>query len=405
LNQNPNGLTVYRDELIGLLKSLEKEGHECDRAFYLEAWDGRGRYTYDRIGRGTIDIECVTLSIIGSIQPGPLRAYLAEALAGSGGADGLIQRFQLAVYPDVSREWHNVDRWPNTEAKNRAYEVFARLNRITAHEVAAVVDEHDRDGIPYLRFDAEAQGMFDAWRANLERRLRAEDEHDVIVAHLAKYRSLIPSLALLIHLADGHVGPVGVGPLEKAVRWSVYLESHARRIYGTAVDSGTSAAYALVRRILSGEVTNGFTARDVYRAGWSGLATREDVAVAVAVLMDLDWLREDREQNPAGGRPLVRYWVNPKILANLEDGTDKTAKTPVVSVMAVPLPGEVGKTEAVPDDEVPLEVYDTIPEALGYDPAPPDNGYNEQSEREAIQAVEMEAELMALEAVVQEVEP
>ncbi|MFH0979952.1 MAG: DUF3987 domain-containing protein, partial [Planctomycetota bacterium] len=368
LNQNPNGLTVYRDELIGLLKSLEKEGHECDRAFYLEAWDGRGRYTYDRIGRGTIDIEHVTLSIIGSIQPGPLRAYLAEALAGSGGADGLIQRFQLAVYPDVSREWHNVDRWPNTEAKNRAYEVFARLDRITAHEVAAVVDDHDPNGIPFLRFDAEAQRIFDAWRADLERRLRSENEHDVIVAHLAKYRSLIPSLALLIHLADGHAGPVGVGPLEKAVRWGVYLESHARRIYGTAVDSGTSAAHSLARKITSSDLTSGFTVREVYQKGWSGLGTTEEVGAAVAVLMDLDWLKEDREQNPAGGRPRVRYWINPKILANLEEGTVKTNETGVLQVLTVHAPGESEKTETVPADEVPLEVYDTIPEAQGYDP-------------------------------------
>ncbi|MEK6675990.1 MAG: DUF3987 domain-containing protein, partial [Planctomycetota bacterium] len=57
LNQNPNGVLSFRDELIGLLKSLDKEGQEGARSFYLEAWNGNGRYTYDRIGRGTIDIE------------------------------------------------------------------------------------------------------------------------------------------------------------------------------------------------------------------------------------------------------------------------------------------------------------------------------------------------------------
>jgi hypothetical protein len=46
LAENPNGLLVYRDELMGFLKSLEKQGHENDRAFYLEAWNGLTSYSY-----------------------------------------------------------------------------------------------------------------------------------------------------------------------------------------------------------------------------------------------------------------------------------------------------------------------------------------------------------------------
>ena len=37
LRENSRGLLINRDELIGLLRSLDKEGHESDRAFYLEA--------------------------------------------------------------------------------------------------------------------------------------------------------------------------------------------------------------------------------------------------------------------------------------------------------------------------------------------------------------------------------
>jgi hypothetical protein len=35
LNQNPQGLLVFRDELTGFLRTLDREGHEGDRAFYL----------------------------------------------------------------------------------------------------------------------------------------------------------------------------------------------------------------------------------------------------------------------------------------------------------------------------------------------------------------------------------
>ena len=57
LNQNPNGLLLFRDELTGWLRTLDREGHENDRAFYLESWNGNGSYTYDRIGRGRLTLK------------------------------------------------------------------------------------------------------------------------------------------------------------------------------------------------------------------------------------------------------------------------------------------------------------------------------------------------------------
>ena len=43
---------------------------------------GDGRFSYDRIGRGTIDIEAACVSILGGIQPGPLTAYMASMARG-----------------------------------------------------------------------------------------------------------------------------------------------------------------------------------------------------------------------------------------------------------------------------------------------------------------------------------
>jgi len=141
LNENLNGVLIYRDELIGLLKSLDKEGQEGARAFYLEAWDGRGRFTYDRIGRGTIDIEAAIFSVLGSIQPGPLKAYIRGAVDGGAWADGLMQRFQLAVWPDMPKDWENIDRHPDIKAKEVAIKVFERLDNLNPEEIGAKCDE------------------------------------------------------------------------------------------------------------------------------------------------------------------------------------------------------------------------------------------------------------------------
>src|SRR4030095_2294590 len=135
------------------------------------------------IGRGTVRIDAVTVSIIGAIQPGPLADYLRQAVRSGIGDDGLLQRFQLSVWPDASKQWKNVDRWPDSAAKNEAFSVFQHLDALTASSVRA----EGTDGIPFLRFAPDAQDHFDSWRAELEATLRSDCEHPAFEAHLSKY--------------------------------------------------------------------------------------------------------------------------------------------------------------------------------------------------------------------------
>lgn len=251
LQQNPRGLTIFRDELVGLLRDLDREGHESDRAFYLEGWTGNGKFTVDRVTRGTTFIESVTLSILGGIQPGVLETYLREAFGGGKGDDGFVQRFQLGVYPDVSKDFVNIDRWPNTQAKGQAWATFQRIDTLDAGIVNAERD--DPESPAYLRFTDEAQDIFDEWYTKLNIDIRSGKDHPVIEAHRSKYKSLVPSLALLIHLADGGIGPVGTEPLQRAIGWAGYLETHARRIY-SIVTGCESVIHEIVRRIKTAEL-------------------------------------------------------------------------------------------------------------------------------------------------------
>jgi putative DNA primase/helicase len=318
LNQNRNGLTVFRDELVGLLRQLDKEGQEGARAFYLEAWDGLGKFTYDRIGRGTLDIDTVTLSILGGATPGRLLDYLGGAIKGGEDDDGTLQRYQLMVFPDVDRRWRNIDRWPDTQAKQRAWEVFQRLDKLDTRAIGAEAGDDD-DGVPFLHFDQAAQRLFDDWRAKLEDLVRSGEEHPALESHLAKYRSLMPSLALLIHLADGGQGAVRQEAARKAIEWCAYLESHARRVYSVATNAAPIAAKALAAKIRKGELKDGFTMRDVYRKHWVGLSQKQAVEQAVDLLIELHWLREWVEET--GGKQKVHFAINPALCA-------KTAPTP-----------------------------------------------------------------------------
>lgn len=307
LNQNPNGLLVYRDELSGLLENLDREGQEGARAFYLECWDGKSNFTVDRMSRGTLEIGSALLSVFGGIQPGALTNVLRGAVQGGGRDDGLMQRFQLAVYPDVPSDWRNVDRFPDSVAKRRVWETFQRLDAITAVDVSA-----DLDGpIPFLRFEADAQNVYDEWRSVWEPRVRSGNEHPAVESHFAKYRSLVPTLALLIHLADEGRGPVTAGAIQKALAWATYLESHARRIYSVVVDPANNAAKAIEKRIANGDLLDAFTLRMVYRSGWAGLQ-KHDAELAVELLCELGWLKE--VETTTGGKPKTVFRIHPSVL-------------------------------------------------------------------------------------------
>src|ERR1041385_1647925 len=86
-----------------------RQEYAAARGFFLTAWGGKERNTFDRIGRGRVHIEGACLSMIGSTQPGRLAEYVRRAVTGTSGDDGLIQRFGHLVWPDQSPAWEHVD--------------------------------------------------------------------------------------------------------------------------------------------------------------------------------------------------------------------------------------------------------------------------------------------------------
>jgi len=307
LIENPNGLLVEADEIIGLLKQLDSSGQEVARSFYLTAADGDKPYTFDRILRGKgLHIPALCLSIIGGIQPGVLAEYVKQATSGGAGADGLLQRFGLMVYPDISPDWKEVDRYPDKELRDHVNKLAERLDDLYPESIGAECDKYG--GVPFLRFDDAAQAIFSEWRAELEHRLRSGEEHPAIVSHLSKYRKLIPSLALINHLCDDCTGPVSEAALVRAIAFSEYLESHARRIYSYATRPDIDAAKTLLKRLQTGRLATPFKVREIYRAGWTGLETPAKAQQAISLLQEYAHLTE--EVIETGGRATSQFhWI------------------------------------------------------------------------------------------------
>jgi Protein of unknown function (DUF3987)/Domain of unknown function (DUF3854) len=307
LAMNPAGVVVVRDELTGWLAQMDKPGRETERAFYLQAWNGDGSYTFDRIGRGSIYVPAVCVSLLGNIQPSRLRWYLAQTVDGGPADDGLFQRFQVLVWPDQP-DWQLIDRPPNNAALTLAESVYSKLANMPTDDPAR------------LRFCPDAQALFFAWLIELERKIRRIDLAPSTVSHLAKYRSLMPSLAGLFSLADSAAGlnpgseqTIQLEHAQQAAALCEYLEAHARRAYACIASPELWATRELGRHIQTADVPGTFTARDVYRKGWSGLIDPVRVREALAQLQSASWVRPV-ETSTGKGRPSDTWQVNPKVV-------------------------------------------------------------------------------------------
>jgi hypothetical protein len=216
-------------------------------------------------------------------------------------------------WPDEPATWKDVDEWPDSAKREAAWQTFTRLNDLTPENCGAECGEFDK--VPFLRFDEEGGNHFRGWRHDLEHRLRSGELSPALEGHLAKYRKGAATLALITHLADAGGGPVGETATLKALAFTAFLESHARRIYRSGLEIEAAAAAAILKRVRRGDLKDGFSARDVHRPQWSRLTELEHVKAGLALLCDLHHLAAVQvPSGAAGGRPTVVYRINPRTL-------------------------------------------------------------------------------------------
>jgi Protein of unknown function (DUF3987) len=248
---------------------------------------------------------------MGTTQPGRIAEYIHGVHAGGDRDDGLIQRFSFSVWPDEPPSWTDIDRYPLTQARETAWKVFERMDELDPAALGAV--KGDYDSVPSLRLDDAAQGKFREWRKDLEARLRSGDMSPALEGHLAKYRKLVPTLALINHAVDRGHRAVGLPSILRALALAEFLEKHARRIYGAGGEIETAAATAILARIRRGDLKNGFGARDIQRRDWSKLTDGEHIKAGLSLLCDLHYIAVVQiASGPAGGRPTVAYAINPR---------------------------------------------------------------------------------------------
>lgn len=310
--QNPQGILAYRDELSGLIRSWDKPGNETARSMYLEGWNGKETFKVDRIVRGSTHVETFCLTVFGGIQPDKLQSLLLSQLI-NGENDGIMQRFQLLVYPDEPKYMYP-DRYPNKSEQDKAFNLIRLIANADENTFCHWgAERNDFDKIPSIKFSDEARNLFSSWHEENHSIATADESSQYEKEILAKYPKLMAGLSLIFHVvdcaSDKNSKQIELHNVQRAYNWCKYLLSHAKRISGIA-SRPKQSALLLSKKISSNAVEDEFTPRLIVQKGWQGLGDTKTVTEAIELLVDANWLFDITDTNSKPGRPSKRYQVN-----------------------------------------------------------------------------------------------
>lgn len=96
LQYNKKGVLIFKDELIGWIKSFNRYRKGADQQMYLELFNGDS-LNIDRVSKNPIRIENPNVNIIGGIQP----VGLQEMASNNRNEDGFLARFLFVLPSDL----------------------------------------------------------------------------------------------------------------------------------------------------------------------------------------------------------------------------------------------------------------------------------------------------------------
>jgi DNA polymerase I-like protein with 3'-5' exonuclease and polymerase domains len=260
LKDSPDGVLCIQDELSGWFGAMDKyagRGAAKDRGFWLQSFHG-GPYAINRIARGSAMIENLSVSLLGGIQPDPIRRIADDTID-----DGLLQRLIPIV---LRRGWAGKDV-PISEGAQR-YDALVEWLHERKHPGAL------------LRFDDAALKI----RQELEQKhldlMACEVINRKLAAHIGKYDGLFARLCVLWHCIEGVEGLIITEHTARRVANFMhrFLLPHATAFYAGMLELSDNhdrltkvAGYILAKRLQ--RVTN----RDVQHGNnaMRGLERRE----------------------------------------------------------------------------------------------------------------------------------
>lgn len=189
--ENKNSVAIFKDELAGWIKDMNKYRAGSDLEFWLSTWSAKSVSLNRKTAKSSF-VAHPLIPVLGGIQPGVFDSFYTD----ENKDNGFIDRM-LLCYPDLIVEEYN-DNELSLDVMNWYTEyVTAFYNQVKDKAVKYNTDDEIMPFIAVMNPDAKIE-----WKRIFNKitgMQNSDDENEYMKSMLPKQKSYIPRFALLIN--------------------------------------------------------------------------------------------------------------------------------------------------------------------------------------------------------------
>jgi hypothetical protein len=232
--ESDNAVGVFKDELAGWLKDMNKYREGSDLEFWLSVWSGKS-VNLNRLTRPGSFVDKPFIPVLGGIQPGILNGFYTEENKDNGFMDRMLLSFPEAIVDTYNdREMpYEVLEWYKEVIISFFDTLKRKVNRNLEGEIEPIV----------AHFDDDARKEWKRIFNEITHYQNDEDENEYLKSMYPKQKSYIPRFALLIHVFNAFfdssnikVDEISKESILKAERLSKYFIATAKKIKFNSVE-------------------------------------------------------------------------------------------------------------------------------------------------------------------------
>ena len=231
--ESDNAIGVFKDELAGWLKDMNKYRAGSDLEFWLSCWSGKSVSLNRKTAKSSF-VEKPFIPVLGGIQPSILNSFYTEENKDNGFMDRMLLSF-----PDAK-----IDLYNENELEYELLEWY-KDNMICFYDTVKGIIKRDIDGnIESLtaKFDEEAKKEWMRIFNEISNFQNDDNENEYLKSMYPKQKSYIPRFALIIHVFNeffsdgGNTLLISKESILKAEKLSKYFIATAKKVKVNSVE-------------------------------------------------------------------------------------------------------------------------------------------------------------------------
>lgn len=231
--ENENGVAVFKDELNGWLKDMNKYKPGSDLEFWLSCWSGKTATLTRKTSKSSF-IEMPLMPVLGGIQPG----IFAQISTSENKDNGFLDRLLLS-FPEKEIEHYNrnaIDQEVLDWYEGYVCNFYDQMRKKVLTYKFNSIDSK------IIRFDSKGEIEWERIFNNISDMQNSDSVNEYVKSMLSKQKSYVPRLALIIHCLDCYdsgrdIGWIGESDILKAEKLSNYFIAMSKKIKISMIES------------------------------------------------------------------------------------------------------------------------------------------------------------------------